>query len=333
MTALRRTLLTVIGVCCLVNAAAAQSSSSAGPAPAGTPILWTDPGAIAEKDLRWGMGSAERQPRPPFTFVKEDLSGSKPKVRVRDAAGVEWNVKFAGPDREKNEVHAEVAASRLLWAFGYVAEENYYVPSGRIEGVKDLERADEVISRDGSFRTARFERREAGAVRGEQVWSFAANPFLETKELSGLKILVALMNNWDNKPENTIIEQVTTSDGVQQARYLVSDWGASFGRMSGPPGWSPAPTRWRVDDYRQQPLTRGVADGTLKLNFIGQLPLDAVPIDHAAWFAELAAQLQLEQVRAAFAAAGASEAEATAFAQRFLEKVEELRAAVKSSAF
>lgn len=60
---------------------------------AGGAVLWRDPGAVASKDLFWGNGGRAEAPRPPFTFVDEDLSGTKPKVRVTDARGTKWNVK------------------------------------------------------------------------------------------------------------------------------------------------------------------------------------------------------------------------------------------------
>jgi hypothetical protein len=68
-------------------------------------------------------------PKPPFKFEKEDTSGTNPKIKVIDANGVKWNVKF------DEEVHAEIAASRIVWAFGYNVEESYYVPSAQINGV------------------------------------------------------------------------------------------------------------------------------------------------------------------------------------------------------
>src|SRR5688572_21463559 len=83
-------------------------------------ILWRDPSPIARRNLFWGMGSAARAPRPPFKFVNEDTSGSRPKVDVTDAAGVRWTVKLAGPDPLRNEVNAEIAATRLMWALGYL---------------------------------------------------------------------------------------------------------------------------------------------------------------------------------------------------------------------
>jgi len=67
----------------------------------------------------WGAGSAARVPKAPFTFVTEDTSGTKPKIDITDAAGVKWSVKLPGDDPAGNEVHAEIAATRLVWALGY----------------------------------------------------------------------------------------------------------------------------------------------------------------------------------------------------------------------
>ena len=83
------------------------------------PILWRDPGPIAEKNLAQGPTSAERAPKPPFTFLEEDLSGSKPKVKVTDANGVVWKVKFAGTERTVTDgpfaETKELVAGFWLW--------------------------------------------------------------------------------------------------------------------------------------------------------------------------------------------------------------------------
>jgi hypothetical protein len=294
------------------------------------PVLWRDPGPIASRDVFWGAASADRQPVPPFRFVKEDTSGSKPKLQVIDARGTTWRVKLGGPEPGKNEVHPEVAASRLMWALGYLVEEHYYVASGRIEGIKDLDRASAAINADGSFRVARFERRAPNVERSGRTWTLDDNPFAGSKELSGLKLMTALVNNWDNKHFNTAVDVVTLPDGRVEEHYLFSDLGASFGRMAGPP-WTTSPTRWKVDDYRAQPLVKGVEGDSVRLHFEGQVPMESVPLAHAQWFVSLASQLTQDQVRAAFKAAGASEAEVEGFSARFLEKVRELQSAIEIS--
>ena len=293
-------------------------------------MLWRDPGAIASRDLFWGTGSADRAPKAPFTFISEDVTGTNPKLRVRDANEVEWSVKFAGTEAYKNEVHAEVAATRLVWALGYLAEENYFVPEGKIEKVTALKRAADVVGADGSFRLARFERKEPSMKDTEHTWSFKANPFVGTKELSGIMILTAALHHWDLKSDNTAIVQVRRQDKLE-AWYLFADLGSTFGKMEKLPRVLSGRDRWNLEAYRAERLVDGVSEGKVKLNHDGTASIDPVPLEHARWFANLAAQLTPDQVRRAFEAAGASAAERDGFSARFLEKIRELQQAVGSA--
>jgi hypothetical protein len=294
----------------------------------GTPVLWLDPSPIASRDLYWGSGSENRAPRAPFTFISEDVSGTNPKVRVRDANDVEWSVKFAGTEPHKNEVHAEVAATRLVWALGYLVEENYFVPQGRIEKVGALKRAAAVVAADGSFQRARFEREDPSMKDTEHTWSFKANPFRGTQELSGVMILSAALHHWDLKHDNTAIVQVRRQDRLE-AWYLFSDLGSTFGKMEALPRVLSGRDRWNLEAYRAEPLVDRVSDGKVYLNHDGTAEIDPVPLEHARWFASLAAQLSPDQVRRAFEAAGASAEERDGFTARFLEKLQELQQAAK----
>jgi hypothetical protein len=295
----------------------------------GTPVLWRDPGPIASRDLFWGTGSADRAPKAPFTFIAEDVTGTNPKVRVKDANDVEWSVKFAGTEAYKNEVHAEVAATRLVWALGYLVEENYFVESGKIEKIGALKRAGEAIAADGSFKLARFERKDPSMKDTELTWSFKANPFVGTRELSGIMILTAALHHWDLKSDNTAIVQVRRQ-GALEAWYLFSDLGSTFGKMESLPRVISGRDRWNLEAYRKEPLVESVKDGKVYLNHDGTKEVEAVPLEHARWFANLAAQLTPDQVRRAFEAAGASVAERDGFSARFLEKIRELQQAVGS---
>ena len=296
----------------------------------GTPVLWRDPGPIASRDLFWGTGSADRAPKAPFTFISEDATGTNPKIKVRDANEAEWSVKFAGTESHKNEVHAEVAATRLVWALGYLVEENYFVPEGKIEKVGALKRAASVVAADGSFRLARFEREDPSMQDTEHTWSFKANPFVGTRELSGILILSAALHHWDLKYDNTAIVQVRRNDRLE-AWYLFSDLGSTFGKMEALPRAISGRDRWNLESYRAEPLVDGVRDGKVHLNHDGTASIDPVPLEHARWFAELASQLRPDQVRRAFEAAGASAAERDGFSARFLEKIRELQQAVGSA--
>src|SRR5215471_8380550 len=113
--------------------------ASHAPTVQGHPAIRVDRGDISTLDLTLGIGSNEGMPKPPFKFSKEDTSGTNPKIKVVDANGTKWNVKF------DEEVHAEIAASRLVWAFGYNVEESYYVPSAVVNGVTGLGRAKKFV--------------------------------------------------------------------------------------------------------------------------------------------------------------------------------------------
>jgi hypothetical protein len=191
-------------------------------------VLWKEPRPAIASDWTWGPGGQEIVPRPPFQFVKEKLDGTNPKVEVQDAAGRLWTVKFG------SEVHADTFAPRFLNALGYAAEPTFFVRSGLFNGVHGLKRARHFISKDGSFQSARFKLREHRAKKAvdNQLWSWIDNPFVGTHELSGLKILIMLLSNWDTKDardregsNNEIIEPADSPSPW----YAVTDWGASLG--------------------------------------------------------------------------------------------------------
>ena len=47
--------------------------------------IWADPGPVEKLDLASGPGGRARAPKPPFTFVKEQKTGTSPKVELTDA--------------------------------------------------------------------------------------------------------------------------------------------------------------------------------------------------------------------------------------------------------
>jgi hypothetical protein len=196
-------------------------------------VIWRDPGAVERLDFVGGPGGRNGAPRPPFTFLREDDDGTNPKVDVRDAAGRTWRIKWG------SEVNAETFATRMIWAVGYFAEPSYFVPSGTIRNVGELKRAKDFVGRDGSFRDGRFELRVETIEKrdDEQSWHWEQNPFVRTPQLNGLKIMVMLLSNWDNKDvrdvgrgSNTAVYVVRGPRGGLQAQYLITDWGGSMGK-------------------------------------------------------------------------------------------------------
>src|ERR1043165_2413828 len=87
-----------------------------------TEVLWTDPGDIRARNLYWGPGGEQHQPKMPVQFLQEDMHGTSPKFDVEDSDGKKWTAKLG------LEAKPETAAARLLWAVGYSANENYFFP-------------------------------------------------------------------------------------------------------------------------------------------------------------------------------------------------------------
>src|SRR5262249_39247738 len=148
-----------------------------------------NPGPVERLDFAAGPGGRVHAPQGPYTFIEEIKSGTRAKVKVRDARGSIWSVKWG------REVKAETFASRLAWAAGYFTLPSYFVTSGRIEGVTDAGRAAERLASDGSFTDAHFQAWEPNFLKGRN-WAWNYNPFIGSKELQGLKIIVMLTSNW-----------------------------------------------------------------------------------------------------------------------------------------
>lgn len=299
-----------------------KAVSANAPQTKGTPAMWTDRGKVSSLDLTWGIGGgSDSAPKAPYTFVKEDVTGTNPKIKVTDANGVLWNVKF------DEEVHAEVACSRLAWACGYMVEESYYVPSAKIAGVTGLGRAKKFVGADGSISSAMFEKRPDTIARRATPWSWDSNPFVGTKELSGLAILAVMLNNWDAKVDNNNVLGMYDEDGTTVKEwYIVADWGGTLGKM----GSFMSHSKWDLGAYQKQAFLDGVSGDRLRLHYTGKggRILKEVPVEHARWFAGIVGELSDHQLHDAFRAGGATDAEVEGFSARLRQKISELKTAV-----
>lgn len=182
--------------------------------------IWRDPGDPASLDLTFGAGGKARAPDPTgtFTFVTEDPAATSPKFEVVDGHGVEWRVKL-GPESQ-----AETAATRFLWAAGYFTDEDYYLAEFTVKGLPTLRRGQQFVSSGGIVHGARLERKRT-TVKKLGDWDWFHNPFLGQRELNGLRVMMALLNNWDLKKDNNSVYVV---DG--ERHYAISDAGATFGK-------------------------------------------------------------------------------------------------------
>jgi len=289
--------------------------------------LWHDPGDISSQNLRYGPGGKAHEPAGKFKFVKEDKEGTSAKFDIDDEHGVRWRAKLG------EEAKPETAAARLLWAVGYFSGEDYYLPELRVEGMQKLSRGNKFISADGVIRGARLKRRKQEKKVGN--WSWFDNPFIGTKELSGLKTMMALVNNWDLKEVNNAIYE--EDGGVRY--YEVSDVGATFGRTGNPFTRS----KNNLKDYRRTKFIRKTAPERVDFflssrpfflavidvsNYITRTKMEGIvkkiPRTHAHWVGQLLGRLSAEQIRDCFRAAGYSPEEVEGFAKVVQGRIAEL---------
>ena len=177
----------------------------------------------------------------------------------------------------------ETFAVRLAWACGYFAEITHFVASGTIEGAGALSRAAPCLDQEGCFVDARFELDdpEVEKLFEEHSWSWTGNPFVGTPELAGLKIILMLISNWDNKDQrdvargsNTAIYVTRVSRWKREAQYLIVDWGGSMGRWGGN---VVTRGRWDAAGFAAQTpqFVTGVANGFVQFGYTGQRTADA----------------------------------------------------------
>jgi hypothetical protein len=292
--------------------------------------LWSDPGDIRSRNLLYGAGGKEHQPKgTTFTFVDEDLDGSNPKYNVKDQDGVKWKVKLGA------EARPETAATRLVWAVGYYVNEDYFLPDLHVTGLPaHLHRGQGMIGADGEMQNARLKRH----LKGEEKvgnWSWRDDPFSNSREWNGLRVMMALINNWDLKNENNAVY----ADGV----YMVSDLGASFGTT----GYNPRQTssKGNLHNYEHtgfiSKTTRDYVDFNtpsrpaffiifnpaeffprIGLRWIGK----RIPRDDARWMGQMLAKLSPEQIRDAFRAAGYTPEQTEGFAKVVEKRIGQLTA-------
>lgn len=297
--------------------------------------IWREPTDSDLSDLRFGPGGPGGAPAHPFRFVEEHFSGSQPCLAVRDGRGRLWRVKWG------HEAKPETFAVRLAWALGYFVEVTHYVAEGAVEGAVDLQRARNCVREDGGFTEARFEL-EDPTVRmlfNEHSWAWNDNPFLGTSQLSGLKIVVMLLSNWDTKDRrdvsrgsNTAIFEHRISRWAREARYLITDWGGAMGK------WGSnivSRDRWDVDGFEAQTVSfvTGVTDGFVSFGYQGQRTAEIarnITVKDVAWFYATARRLTEQALHGGLVASGATEEEATRFARALMDRVRQLGVACGS---
>jgi hypothetical protein len=312
-----------------------QPSLAARSAPA---VLWREPKDIANRDLFYGPGGEGHQPSGAvFTFIKEDLAGSNPKFVVRDDTRTKWRVKL-GP-----EARPETVASRLVWAVGYAADEDYFLPEVRVKGMpRNVHRGRKLIGPDGTMHDVRL-KRELADQKTLGDWHWGDSPFSGTRELNGLRVLMAVINDWDLKDVNNAVRARTGRSGAagDQRVYEVKDLGSTFGSTG--LERTPAQSDGNLERYARSRFFTKVTPAyvdfavprraawivlanpreflmRLRLRWIGR----HIPRQDAKWMGGLLARLTPQQIRDAFRAAGYSDPDIDRFSTILRSRIEQL---------
>lgn len=272
--------LSIVLLSLSVNAADDKQKKNAG----GVPVLWKQPADISSLNLMLGPGGEGMEPDTSrVTFLAEETQGHSKKYRVRDGSGREWVAKIGV------EAQPETAATRLLWAVGYPTDITYLVPRVTIQG-------------KGSFQNVRFEARSGVGKRLDE-WQWDNNPFIGTRQLQGLKVMMVLIGNWDIKDNNNRIVQVRDhqQEGNFEQRYVVSDLGSTFGKTGG----IVSRTRNEPQDYASTRFVNEIKHGFVDFHYSGKRKelFDDITVPQARWIGEILAQLSDDQIRDAFRAA------------------------------
>jgi len=326
----RRSLALWLALFAASISAAAQEKAAKSDQHAGPAVIWVDPGDIEAKDLFNGPGGKEERPQLPAKFIKEDKKGTNSKFDVEDAAGEKWKAKLG------IEAQPETVASRLIWAVGYFANENYYLTNLEVKGLPaHLKRGEGHVISPDHLDGVRLQRTpdHKKKIHG---WNWRHNPFWGTREFNGLRVMMALISNWDLKDDNNAIFK-----DHKEEEYLVTDVGTAFGASG--KRWTEAQSKNNLKEYRHAKfITKATPEYVdfsfprfppflhvfalpsyvhqVRMRFVG----NHVPRADAKWVGALLGQLSTRQIEDAFRAGGYSPDQAAAFTKVVEARIAEL---------
>jgi hypothetical protein len=268
--------------------------------------VWA-PTEVASMDLRAG-------PQGPGSFAPDEvvsceysdkpMNGRSPKFRCVRPPGDELKVKYG---RSNGEVFAEVAASRLLWALGFVADRMYpvrVVCQGCPPAIQGTEMAS--IQRKAPGREI-----ETADIAG---WEWPELDLVDAPaggapraQRDALKLLAVFIQHTDSKAEQQRLlcldkrERGQTRETCQASVMMVHDLGLTFGHANlfnrdtvgsvNLEQWSSSPV-WAADT--------GACIGNMPRSQTGTLDNPTITEDGRRFLADLLVQLTDGQLRDLF---------------------------------
>ena len=209
---------------------------------------------MTRNQLKRGPGSSE-PPVPPFTVTGGKISGVEHGFQMDDSKGRHYFVKLDPLKYPELATAPDVIVSKFLYAIGYNVPENEIVDltigdlhlSGKAMMTTTGDRKRQMTStdlnqiinyaphqRDGSFRIV-----ASLAIEGENVGPYEYQgvrrddpndtvPHEDRRDLRGLYVFAAWLNDTDMKPTNTL-DTIVTEKGVRFIRHYQLDFGNSLG--------------------------------------------------------------------------------------------------------
>jgi hypothetical protein len=223
---------------------------------------------VSLAELVRGPDTLPAPPSGPWTVVAGKSDGVTPGLRLKDAAGRLFFVKFDPPGHSEMASGAEIVATKLLYALGYWVPENYIAtlrradmaigPQATFKGPDGKKRPmtagdlDHILGRaarnaDGSFRmmaSLSIEGRPVGPFQYSGTRPDDPNdivPHEHRRELRALRVFAAWLNHVDTKSQNSF--DTLVKEGPRQVvRHYLLDFGSTLGSAG------TEPKNWR-DGY------------------------------------------------------------------------------------
>jgi hypothetical protein len=177
------------------------------------------------------------------------------------------------------------------------------------------------------FANVRFEARPEGIKRAGE-WKWKRNPFVGTRQLHGLVVMMGLFNNWDIKDANNVILYVPNENKARgESQYAISDLGATFGKTGRVPFfWRFTRSRNNPKDYAQARFIDKVKGNRVAFRYGGKNRglFRNITLDQAKWIGDLLSRLSDRQIADAFRAANYSPAEVRMMAGAVRRRINEL---------
>jgi hypothetical protein len=204
------------------------------------------PANVASADIRTGPTDVKSYPpgaEVTCDYMEEKLTGT-PKFNCLVGPDDTVRVKYG----EKNgEVNAEVAATRLLWALGFGADRVYPVTVVCKGCPEDPIKNHKKVDGTRTFTYAAIERKMPGdeiQLFKDSGWSWVELTFIDQAaggasivQRDALKLLAAMMQHTDNKPQQQRLMCLDTAKGLPAAPdgscvhpvMMINDTGKTFG--------------------------------------------------------------------------------------------------------